>query len=384
MRCLRILEYALASLLRRPGKTLAILVVYTLMIMVLASVLFLTQALKTEATTMLIDGPQLIVQQTLAGRHELISIDAVGSISGIPGVKAVRPRIWGYYYDALTGTNYTLQGIDGPSEELSLLDGRLPGGDEECAIGAGVASTRRVQLNDDLILIDHENIGRIYTVTGIFTNNSDILTQDLIVLPVDSLRRFFGMPDSLATDLAVEVYNPSEIDTIASKIKRALPDSRPITQSELLRTYHAVFDWRSGMILALFSSALMAFCILAWDKATGLSAGEKKEIGILKAIGWDTGDVLLLKLWEGLTISLLAFLGGCLAAFLLVFFWGAPLLGTILRGWSVLFPELKPTPFIDFYQIGTLAFLTIVPYVASTVIPSWRASVTDPDEVMRA
>jgi lipoprotein-releasing system permease protein len=384
MRALRILEFALASLLRRPGKTCAILLVYTMMIMVLASVLFLTQALKTEATAMLADGPQLIVQQTMAGRHELISIDEVGNISSIPGVKAVKPRIWGYYYDALTGTNYTLQGVDGPSEELSLLDGRLPGGDEECAIGDGVAGTRRVQLNDDLILIDHENIGRIFTITGIFTNDSDILTQDLIVLPEDSLRRFFGMPDSLATDLAVEVYNPSEIDTIASKIKRALPDSRPITQSELLRTYHAVFDWRSGMILALFSSALMAFCILAWDKATGLSAGEKKEIGILKAIGWDTGDVLLLKLWEGLAISLMAFLGGSVAAFLLVFFWGAPLLGNILRGWSVLFPELKPTPFIDFYQVGTLAFLTIVPYIASTVIPSWRASVSDPDEVMRS
>jgi lipoprotein-releasing system permease protein len=131
MRALRILEYALASLLRRPGKTCAILLVYTLMIMVLASVLFLTQALKTEATTMLADGPQLIVQQTLAGRHELISLEEVDSISRIPGVKAVKPRIWGYYYDALTGTNYTLQGIgDESGDELSLLDGRLPSGDE--------------------------------------------------------------------------------------------------------------------------------------------------------------------------------------------------------------------------------------------------------------
>jgi ABC-type lipoprotein release transport system permease subunit len=80
---------------------------------------------------------------------------------------------------------------------------------------------------------------------------------------------------------------------------------------------------------------------------------------------------------------MLAFLVGCLSAFMLVFFWGAPLLGNILRGWSVLFPALKPTPFINFYQIGTLAFLTIIPYVASTVIPAWKAAVTDPDEVMR-
>jgi lipoprotein-releasing system permease protein len=384
MRHLKILEYALASLLRRPGKTFAILVVYTLMIVVLASVLLLTQALKTEATAMLAGGPQLVVQKTMAGRHELIAVDEVGQLAGIPGVKSVKPRVWGYYYDALTGTNYTLQGIDASATELRLLDGRLPREDGECAIGSGVAESRRVALQDDLILIDYDNLGRVFTVTGVFASASDLLTQDLVVMPEGPLRQFFGMPESLATDLAVEVYNPSEINTIAGKIKRALPDSRPITQSELLRTYHAVFDWRGGMMLALFSSALMAFCILAWDKATGLSAGERREIGILKAVGWDTGDVLLLKLWEGLALSLLAFLAGCLIAFLMVFFWGAPLLGGILRGWSVLFPALRPTPFVDFYQLGTLAFLTIVPYVASTVIPAWRAAVTDPDEVMRA
>jgi ABC-type lipoprotein release transport system permease subunit len=277
-----------------------------------------------------------------------------------------------------------LQGFDTSASELSLLDGRLPREEGECAIGAGVAGSRLIHLQDDLILIDYDNIGRIFTVTGVFVSKADVLTQDLVVMPEGPLRQFFGMPESLATDLAVEVYNPNEVDTIANKIKRALPDSRPITQSELLRTYHAVFDWRGGMMLALFSSALMAFCILAWDKATGLSAGERREIGILKAVGWDTGDVLLLKLWEGLALSLLAFLCGCLIAFLLVFWWGAPLLGGILRGWSVLFPALRPTPFIDFYQLGTLAFLTIVPYVASTVIPAWRAAVTDPDEVMRA
>jgi len=383
MRSFRILEYALASLLRRPVKSLAILVVYTLMVTVLAAVLFLTHALKMEAQTMLADGPELIVQKTLGGRHEPIPVDTTDRLSVIPGIKSITPRIWGYYYDALTKANYTLQGVESVSEPLVLLHGRMPAGEDECAIGAGVARIRRVQTDDDLILIDHENIGRILTVTGVFSATSDLLTQDLIVMPTAGLHQFFGLHDSLATDLAVSVYNPNEVETIATKIKRIVPDSRPISRSELLRTYSAVFDWRSGMMLALFSSAFMAFCILAWDKATGLSAGERREIGILKAIGWDTGDVLLLKFMEGLVVSLLAFLCGCLVAFLLVFVGGAPLLGGILRGWSILFPELRPTPFIDLYQLATLAFLTIVPYVASTVIPAWRAATSDPDEVMR-
>lgn len=383
MRSLTFLEYALASLLRRPGKTAAILTVYTLMIAVLATVLMLTHALKTEAANVLADSPALLVQRTMAGRHELIPVAAAATIARIPGVAAVTPRVWGYYYDSLTAANYTLLAVEPAAPALELLAGRLPLNDGECAIGAGVAAARRVTTGDDLILIDANNIGAIFTITGVFNAESRLLTEDLLVMPAEPLRRFFGMPAEMATDLAVSVSNPAEVETVAGKIKRALPDARPITRSELLRTYRAVFDWRGGMMLALFSSALLAFCILAWDKATGLSAGERREIGILKAVGWDTADVLLLKLWEGLALSLLAFLLGCALAFGMVFWWGAPVLGAVLRGWSVLFPTLKPTPYVDLYQIATLAFLTIVPYVASTVIPAWRAAVTDPDEVMR-
>ena len=127
----------------------------------------------------------------------------------------------------------------------------------------------------------------------------------------------------------------------------------------------------------------MAFCILAWDKATGLSAEEQREIGILKALGWDTADVLELKLWEGLAISVTALLFGVIAAYLHVFLFGAPLLIPVLKGWSTLFPPLALTPRVDFYQLAVLAFLSVVPYVASTVIPSWKAAVTDPDRVLR-
>ncbi len=383
MRHLKILDYALASLWRRPGKTAAILVVYTLMIAVLATVLLLTHALKTEAVRLLADGPELVVQSVMGGRHELIPVAAAEKVAAIPGVGTVTPRIWGYYYDSLTEANYTLLGVDATDPSLELLSGRLPQQDGECAIGAGVAAARRVGVNDDLILIDATNLGTIFTITGVFRAESRLLTEDLLVMPTEPLRRFFGMPADLATDLAVSVRNPNEVDTVAGKVKRLLPSARPITRHELLRTYHAVFDWRGGMLLALFASALLAFCIMAWDKATGLSAGERREIGILKAVGWDTADVLLLKAWEGLAVSLLAFLLGFTLAFGLVFWWGAPLLGAVLRGWSVLFPELRPAPYVDLYQVVTLAFLTIVPYVASTVIPAWKAAITDPDEVMR-
>ena len=384
MRRLKILDYAISSLWRRRFKNLSIIVVFTVMIAVLASILILTHSLRVEAKLILADAPDVVVQRLTGGRHDLIPVLMADAIREIPGVGEVRPRYWGYYYDALTEGNYTLLGLDaeGPSN-LAMLEGDLPSGVASCAIGAGVASARRIGIGDELVLIDSRNIGVIFDVVGIFSAESEVLTNDLVVFRNDDLIEFFGLPDGMATDLSVQVYNEKEVSTIASKIKRGFPETRPITRNEMIRTYDAVFSWRSGMLLTMFFSALLAFCILAWDKATGISAEEKREIGILKAIGWGTGDVLELKFWEGIVISVSSLLLGLILAFVHIFAFDASLFASVVHGWSVLYPDFRVIPYIDLYQIFVMASLTVVPYVASTIIPSWKAAITDPEEVMR-
>lgn len=384
MRQLKLLEYALASLLRRKGKTLSLIMVYALIIAVLASVLLLTQALRSEAGRLLSHTPDLVVQRVLGGRHDLLPVHYQDKITSLPGVGRVEPRIWGYYYDALVGANYTFQGVGPGILELPLLTGRLPVSEEECAVGSGIAASRLLTVGDDLILIDSDNLGVSFQVVGIFQPRSDLLTHDLVLFEPETLRRFFGFPPGTATDLAVTVHNRQEVDNIARKIKRELPDVRPITHAEISRTYDAVFNWRSGMLLSMFALALLAFCVLAWDKATGLSAEEKREIGILKAVGWDTSDVLLFKFWEGAVISVTAFLFGLALGFVHVFWFKAPLLAMVMKGWSVLFPAFQLVPQVDLQQIFTLGFLTVVPYLVATVVPSWRSATTDPDQVMRS
>jgi len=383
-RHLKILEYALASVASRRGKSLAVVTVFALTVAILGSILLVTRALQKEATRLLLGAPDLLVQRVMAGRHDLIPVAYADTIRAITGVGGVEARHWGYYYDALTEANYTVLGVRGAAGELDLLAGRLPEAPGECALGAGVARIRATEPGGDLILIDSQNLGTVFEVVGVFRAASDLLTHDLVVLTDEDVRTFFGFPDGVATDLSVRVRNPSEVDTVARKIKQAFPDSRPITRGEILRTYEAVLHWRSGMMLAAFGAALIAFCVLAWDKATGLSAEEKAEIGVLKAIGWETGDVLALKFWEGVVLSLASFLLGFTLAYVHVFHLGAFGLGPILKGWSVLFPEFSLPPHVDLYQVAVVGFLTVVPYVAATVIPCWRAATTDPETVMRS
>ena len=112
---------------------------------------------------------------------------------------------------------------------------------------------------------------------------ADLVAADLIVVSRATFDRLFGIAGSLATDLALEIGNQKEAATIALKIVQLYPDTRPILREEILRTYAAIFDWRSGYIIVLLSGTALAFIIFAWDKATGLSAEEKIEIGVLKA-----------------------------------------------------------------------------------------------------
>jgi len=379
----KIIEYALSSLLRRKYKTISIIIAFTVSVSALTSVLFLTHALRTEANFMLRDVPDITVQRILGGRQTTIPLIYAEKIRSIRGVSKVTPRYWGYYYDGLTDANYTVIGSGGVKSKFHFLIGDLPLNDTECAVGSGIDALRGASRSGELILVNSQDIGTLFEVSGVFTSESAILTNDLLVLTDQAVRDFFSIPENQATDLVLHIPNSRELGNVAAKIRQFFPDARPITKSELHSTYDTMYNWRSGMMLTVFCAAIISFCILAWDKATGISAEEKREIGILKAIGWDTSDVLALKFWEGVIISLTAFLAGTLISYLHIFYFDAALLAAVIKGWSTLFPAFSLAPDINVFHLLVVGFFTVVPYVASTLFPSWKTAVTDPDMIMR-
>lgn len=368
-----IIDFALSSLLRRKAKNISLLVLYALIVFALASVVFFTQALKREASLLLKDAPDMVVQKMVAGRHDLIPTDYGLQIAAIRGVKEVQPRLWGYYYDQFNGANYTL-----------VVPAIQPPAPQSLRIGSGIARIRRLGAGDFLALLAYNHETLLFEVEEILPTDAELVAADLLLIGEGDFRNLFAFPRDVATDLAVTVTNPKELTTVARKIVAQFPDTRPILKSEILRTYDAIFDWRGGMIVVLLAAAVLSFVIFAWDKATGLSAEERKEIGILKSIGWETSDVLLLKSWEGIVISLSAFLVGTLLAYGHVFFFSATLFEHALKGWGVLYPSFRLVPSFDLYQIALLFFLTVLPYTAATIIPSWRAATIDPDAAMRS
>ncbi len=370
-RCL--LDFTLSSLFRRKGKNIALVLVYTLVVFTLASVMMFTQALKKEASLILRETPEIVLQKLVAGRHDLIPLSYASRISQIRGVASVKERLWGYYFDPIVGANYTVM----VSEDPSLDEG-------EIIVGQGISRLRQVYKRNILSFRACDGNYLTFKIKGTFEAESELIASDLVLISEGDFRRLFGALEGYATDLTVKVRNRKEIPTIAAKILQILPDTRPIMRDEILRTYDAVFDWRGGIIMAVLAGAILAFIIFAWDRAAGLSAEERREIGILKAIGWETGDVLQMKFWEGFVISLSSFLLGVLLAYWHIHFTSAALFEPVLKGWSVLYPKFKLIPQVDGYQMATLFLLTVMPYTVATIVPSWRAATIDPDSVMRS
>ncbi|BBL59855.1 ABC transporter permease [Methylomonas koyamae] len=401
-----IIDFTISSLLRRKVKNLGLLALYTLIVFILASTMFFTYSIKREAKLILQGSPEIVVQKIVAGRHDLLPVAYLDQIKAIRGVAEVEPRLWGYYYDSLVQANYTLLVPSKPvdsnaskarttvvvdpndphaadvNKPLYEYDGAPPE-PNTIVIGNGVARMREIGAGDFMPFMSFDGQIMNLRVAGVLSAESELVSADLLLVNGEDFRKLFGIAPEFVTDAVVTVKNPSEVATVAEKIKKKLHSSRPIVRDEILRTYDSIFNWRGGMMIVVFSAAVLAFVIFAWDKASGLSAGERREIGILKAVGWETSDVILMKFWEGAMVSLTAFFSGVILAYIHVFFLGSAVFEPALKGWSALYPQFALTPFVNAEQLTTLFFLTVVPYTVATIVPTWRAATIDPDSAMR-
>ena len=401
-----IIDFTISSLLRRKVKNFGLLALYTLIVFILASTMFFTYSIKKEASLILKGAPEIIVQKIVAGRHDLFPVSYVDTIKKIRGVAAVETRLWGYYYDSLVSANYTLltPPTDGSSEDTSTSSAKTTVVESESGadkskplfelggavlepgtliIGNGIARLRDIGKDDYMPFRAFDGNVLNFRIAGTLSSQSELVSSDLMLITGEDFRKLFGIDNNYVTDVTVAVSNPSEVEMVASKIRKLLPEARPIIRDEILRTYDSIFNWRGGMMIVIFSAAVLAFVIFAWDKASGLSAGERREIGILKAVGWETSDVIQMKFWEGAMVSLTAFFTGVILAYVHVFFTGSIVFEPALKGWSNLYPNFELTPFVNLEQLTTLFFLTVVPYTVATIVPIWRAATIDPDSAMR-
>ena len=386
---LSILGFALRALSRRKARAFALGGGLAFAVALVAAVIFMTEALRGEAERAHAAHPDIVVQRLVGGRPTTISAAEVAKIADIPSVRSVTPRVWGYFFLPSLQGNVTIIGTPKGGQTLTIANGVLAEGrditlgEHEMIAGAELATFLGLRPGDELGLPSWNLDAHALKLVGTFRSSLDLYTADVIICDEDDARALLDLPRGDATDLAVTLSNTAEARVVARTITERLPGARVIERDLLARVYHLAYGRRAGFVLGASIPAILALLVLAWDRASGLGPDERKEIAVLKAVGWSTSEVLWAKLFESLLVGASATALGLLLGYAWIFWLGAPGLRPALVGWSVLYPRAALTPAVDFAQLLGISLSVMGPFALLSVVPAWKAATTDPLETMR-
>jgi len=156
-----------------------------------------------------------------------------------------------------------------------------------------------------------------------------------------------------------------------------------LTKDLLASAQETTYGARSGFFAMVWFLLLISVAIVAFNQTVVVGHESRFEIGLLKALGFSTSDIIQIRLIEG---TVLGFLAGSAGIVLGVFYnsvLNAPVLKDFMLGWATLYPAF-PVPFLVSAQSIFLTYaITVIPVLFATVIPSWINATVDPDIAMR-
>ncbi|NLK67146.1 MAG: FtsX-like permease family protein [Campylobacteraceae bacterium] len=386
-----IFDYTLASITRHGYKNLVIAIIFGVLVWLIACVTMITNSLSSEYRAISESFPDILVQKNYGGRTHWIEEEILDEFYSMPSVSSVEGRVWGQYYFERNRIYLTIFGVksftDYYQNEIKEIAENFP---ENQRPPMFVTSQSVLDvLGDDLKLYGSIPFftpdGTMINVNkgGTFKFNHSLENNDIILLDEDIARRILGVGEGLYTDGVVRVANPNEASFVAGKIAMSHPSLKTITKEDMVKEYQLLYDYESGIFLLLMIICFVSFGVILYDKASGLRSEEKREIGILKAIGWEISHIINYKLMEALILSLSAFIVALALAIFYVYVLDAPVLKYVFAGYSDLKQPFELVFRLDIKTIAMIFFLTVPLYIAVSIIPAWRIATMDAGEVMR-
>lgn len=335
--------------------------------------------------------PGETVQSTTTNMLTHKELQALRSISDLTFINSVVSGTGDIYYLGRTA-RLTIEGVD-PSvwkyiTTATLDNGRLlgPGDTSAVVIGSSVAHDMfktSVGLNRALVIN-----GTAYTVVGILKESGGFGFDDKkIFMPISTAKKVLHKEDTVYDSLVVKVRNQDAVDAVQELIEKKLMVVRHVTSETKDFTVISMkaIQQRVAAILAgftLFLGVIATVSLLVG--AVGIAntmftavLERTKEIGIMKALGAQNRDILLLFLFNS---GLVGLVGGMLGVALGI-------------GIALLIPRLGVQFAAGGRPLTTAIHLDIILYtllfslligMISGIIPAYRASKLKPVDALRS
>ncbi len=333
-------------------------------------------------------GPDLYVSDEQFGRPAAFPVIVADDVRAIPGVASVTTRIVGQVEIGKEQSPAVLVGLpvaDFPSA-LECIEGRLYDGRNrhEIVIGSELARRLHVKVGDVLPPFPGSRApARLVEVVGIFRSDVSLWQAHLIVTSLETAAQIFDQP-GLATDLLVRC-RPGYQEQVAEAIEREklLHKPRIVAREEMASILLERPQRREGVFTMRFTVAF-AVGILAILVTSGFGLSERRrEVGILKATGWQTDELLLRSLSESLLLSLI----GASLALIAAVVWLRGFNGWWIAGIFLNDVETQPAFRVPFRLLPIpvmLAFLiALVIVMSGSLYSTWWAATAPPREAMR-
>jgi ABC-type lipoprotein release transport system permease subunit len=363
------------SILRNRDRSLVVIGCLLAVLVPFVAAMAVSEGVRAQSTLSIDAGADLYITRAQYGRNGPLNTDKVAEFAKIPGVVKVVPRISGRTY--LGEELAIVVGIDSP-ELLSSRSQKL--GPSEVLMGRSLAERLELKKGDELRFFLFPALP--FTIVDLIDGDLSIWSSSLVVLSFNDAATLFKLP-GLASEILIYA-RPGTADNIAEHLSSLgkpwdmTPPLRIQTKSIVHQYINRGFDLQAGVFflfyLTAFGLSIPALLILS-----GFGRGaRRKEIGILKATGWQTLEVMEMTCLENILLALL----GSMLAIVIAMVWlkvgnGIGIAPLFISGISWI-PDFKvPSLFTPMPVLFSFLF-GIVLTMLGTVISTWKTAVTPP------
>ncbi|MGV8073568.1 MAG: ABC transporter permease [Syntrophobacteraceae bacterium] len=389
---INLLLMAAQNLRRYRAKSYAVMIPLTIAMTICSFIMFGRGGFVKDAESAKSFLPDIIVQGLEAGRVAKAPPDVKDGIEALPHVKKVVRRVWGYIPLKIEGEDrtYTLMGLD---LENMVIQEQLPwalesgsfllqGDKNKAVLGNGVASGLGLATGDRIHIEDTLGNKGEFEIVGVLNSTVQIYSTDLILIPIQDARAFFGYKAGEASDLLVYTDNPENADKTAWRISTAFTNTRVMTGTALTNLVKEAFGRRGGTFQAMWLILLLTVLLLVWAQSAHISVDTARETGILKAMGWHTGEIIEMHMWESLLLGLSSTAVGVLLGFVYALM-GTPGISGYCIGCASIYPKFPVPVHCDISSLALLFVVGVVPLTAVSALPAWLSGVIDADRAIR-
>ena len=373
---INLLLLATENLLRHRAKTVVVCLCIIAILTPFITAIAISEGVRTQSLISVNAGADLYLTFDEFGRNAAIPLRYLDEIKKIFGVTKVVPRIIGRGF--LQNKLAVIVGIkkEDVPESISCISGRMFENTNEVVVGYELAKHFQLRVGDQFSMRCQQR--KTFTVVGFFTSDSSIWASSLIFMSFKDAGELFGKQD-VATDIQIHSL-PGHNSEIATDLYDIFQnEAYRLQDKHMIELYFKKgFMLKEGIFSALYLVAF-ALGVPAILVASGFGLSERKrEIGIMKATGWHTLEVLEVISFEQLLISLL----GATIAILLSILWVEGFNGAFIAQFFIaeitMLPKFTlPARFLPLPCMLSFFFAFLLTMVGS-VYSSWRASTASP------